>query len=921
MLRNKRGELDPTLAAWGAAFLVPLVTAIFLYIGHSTLPRRVASFLSKPVELDFANLIVDERLGVEIDCQILLLTCKENVTETSLNQLLTVSANELSINRTDLVLLNSFDNGRTWPLRVPPPKRHTIADRLRRHPSIMSVGFNTVHRLAQTTGVISNEAGDSWGLSAIKAHEAWQLTKGEGSSIAFVDSGALVYHPALSSKMTNPYSLATDSANMQVGSFVSPGGSLRFVTSHGTHLAAIACGDKGSNNWQSVAPQANFIPVQSLWYRQHDNEILGGAADIVAGIRYSIAAGAQVICIGSEPCIDRELAAYYRNSPRLIKKAIRFVMKIPLSISLESFRMAIDEANKSGVIIVKAAGNQDLPAWFDEICASRRVITVGAIDKNNGRADFSNYGKEVTVSAPGVNILGGTANPNKQFSSMSGTSVAAAHVAGVVALMKSKNPSLTLLEVKDILIRTGRPIPGKDKSIGPLVNAEAAVMEVVKRLKDGVTPPKAEAPLLSPIGRPVPSVGDKNVLPHIGKSEEVKSTQKEAVAETKESGSSASSTAVEKSASAGDETVAQTKNSGSSASSTTVGEKSKKDDSPMAPQRDPSKIYVNFKSEPAGAKVYCYNLPSRYIGKTPISFGFAPGNYRFKYALPGHEDKVFERSLKQGETPSIEFSLAPKEKTATKEAVSKKPNRKPTVRRGSGGIGSPEHANKFVGTWVALSKHNRRYTNTTSNLKLRTLAFHAKAKEVDITCTATKWTGPFGIQRSKKWFYEPEQEVARLKPGNTYNHFYGRFNFPEKGWVRVSINVSGQWAHVTNKKDNVGFDLYRVPPGESYEPLYARSQNTNGLVNAWANKMGQGFYFEFSGGKYLGYYFSDPSKRQNSKVNYRLNHLGGGVYKGKLEMVNVFKRVFDVTLTVKNNVITRVNETSKRTHLFYRLNE
>ena len=91
---------------------------------------------------------------------------------------------------------------------------------------------------------------------------------------------------------------------MQVGSFVTPNGGLEFVTSHGTHLSVLACGD-GGNQFQSIAPEAQVIPLQALWYRQEENEIIGGAADLVAAIRYAIAAKAHVICIGTEPCIGQ----------------------------------------------------------------------------------------------------------------------------------------------------------------------------------------------------------------------------------------------------------------------------------------------------------------------------------------------------------------------------------------------------------------------------------------------------------------------------------------------------------------------------------------------------------------------------------------------------------------------------------------
>src|SRR5262249_19003410 len=164
---------------------------------------------------------------------------------------------------------------------------------------------------------------------------------------------------------------------------------------------------------------------------------------------------------------------------------------------LNSYRGLLDQAQASGVILVKAAGNDTLPAMFDAMSYSRRVISVAATDQKDARAPFSRYGEYTTVSAAGVAVHSAYSDPNKRYVEMQGTSMAAPHVAGVVALMKSLKPDLTFEEVRQILQTTGRPLK-TDKPIGPLVAARAALDEVARRVRERVPPPTAEPPLTPP---------------------------------------------------------------------------------------------------------------------------------------------------------------------------------------------------------------------------------------------------------------------------------------------------------------------------------------------------------------------------------------------------------------------------------------
>jgi subtilisin family serine protease len=133
---------------------------------------------------------------------------------------------------------------------------------------------------------------------------------------------------------------------------------------------------------------------------------------------------------------------------------------------------AADNAVAAGVVVVVAAGNEDNdPGGMDTHLRcpgmARSVITVAASDKSDVMASFSSLGPtpdgrtKPDITAPGVNInscraagttLGPPVDPDGLFVTVSGTSMATPHIAGVAALMLNKNPKLTPAEVKGILM-------------------------------------------------------------------------------------------------------------------------------------------------------------------------------------------------------------------------------------------------------------------------------------------------------------------------------------------------------------------------------------------------------------------------------------------------------------------------------------
>jgi subtilisin family serine protease len=217
---------------------------------------------------------------------------------------------------------------------------------------------------------------------------------------------------------------------------------------HGTHVAGIAAAKAGNDlGVRGVAPNARLYAVKVL-----NKSGSGNLSWIIKGIDWVTANAAS--------------------------KNIRVAN---MSLGFEGTSAALDAAISNsvaaGVTYVVAAGNSAKDASTFSPANHPLVITVSAIADSNGRcggggpstgygdddtfASFSNWGSPVDLAAPGVNIystyLGSKENPNGGYATMSGTSMAAPHVAGAAAQYLASNPSATPAAVREALRANGIP--------------------------------------------------------------------------------------------------------------------------------------------------------------------------------------------------------------------------------------------------------------------------------------------------------------------------------------------------------------------------------------------------------------------------------------------------------------------------------
>ncbi len=324
---------------------------------------------------------------------------------------------------------------------------------------------NYIYRFEETV----NDQYESyqWYLDKINVHEAWDDNMGSsGVTVAVLDTGADLDHPDLLGQVDLYHKV------------VAGDNSLDDDKGHGTHVSGIiAAATNNSIGVAGIAPNTRLIVVDVFQsqYNTEESQWEWGAAtsDIITGITYARSNGADII--------NMSLGGYDYDA---------------------AFEAAINAAVGAGVVCIASAGNDgDDPALREanhypsdyEAC-----ISVISTDPNDAKSGFSNYGPQKDISAPGgssndvpsewilstytetVRDAAGTVQEiNQGYWYSSGTSMASPVVAGVVALMLTANPDLTVVEVKDILYDTAVDLgtTGRDDYFGyGRVDAQAAVL-------------------------------------------------------------------------------------------------------------------------------------------------------------------------------------------------------------------------------------------------------------------------------------------------------------------------------------------------------------------------------------------------------------------------------------------------------------
>jgi subtilisin family serine protease len=276
----------------------------------------------------------------------------------------------------------------------------SIINSLKQDPNVEYVEPNYIY----TTSFTPNDPGlgQQWAWSRIQAFQAWDVTQGSSSvTVAIVDTGIQRTHPDLDSKIVAGWDYVQNDNAPDDGN------------GHGTHVAGTSAAEtNNSTGGAGTCPNCRLMPVRVL-----DNNGSGSLTNVANGINFAASNGAKVINLS---------------------------LGGPGSTTLQN---AVNNAWNQGVFLACAAGNSNTSNTSNAYPAAyANCFAIASTTSTDARSSFSNYGSWVEVAAPGSSIYSTWLNSG--YNTISGTSMATPHVAGLAGLLASQGLSASAIRTR-----------------------------------------------------------------------------------------------------------------------------------------------------------------------------------------------------------------------------------------------------------------------------------------------------------------------------------------------------------------------------------------------------------------------------------------------------------------------------------------
>ncbi|MCR4294293.1 MAG: S8 family peptidase [Elusimicrobia bacterium] len=249
-----------------------------------------------------------------------------------------------------------------------------------------------------------------WGIARVKAPEAWATSRGKGVKVVVIDTGIDMTHPELSGIIKGGWNAISTAATFNDDN------------GHGSHVAGTIAAKDDDKGVVGVAPEVDLYGVKVL-----DENGSGTFDDVIAGMLWAVENKMEVA--------NMSLGANSGN---------------------QALADAVEAMRKGGVILIAAAGNSGRSVGYP--AAYPGAIAIAASDSTDKLASFSSRGPTVAVIAPGVNVkstyMGG------DYDTLSGTSMATPHVAGLTALYVATHKGATPEAARAALAAASTKLPG-----------------------------------------------------------------------------------------------------------------------------------------------------------------------------------------------------------------------------------------------------------------------------------------------------------------------------------------------------------------------------------------------------------------------------------------------------------------------------
>ena len=363
---------------------------------------------------------------------------------------------------------------RTYLIQFPTTSQlDHLQQRYAEHALVEDVEMNRLNRFCSEITPNDPRYSEQWNLKAMNLPKAWSIEQGKPSVIvAVVDSGIKREHPEFRNQLwQNPGEIPSNSIDDDANGYVDDINGWDFSdaptlpgigdwrerdnepddeTGHGTHVSGIIAAEANNGiGIAGIAWQCRLMPLRAGFrigagaFLQND--------DVAAAIVYAADNGADVINLSLGDTVNAFL-----------------------------IQDAVEYAYNRGCILIAAAGNSSEPGSYYP-AALETVLSVASLDKNL-QLGGSNFGTSIDIAAPGEEILStylNTDQSSRGYNYRSGTSMAAAHISGVAALLISANPSCSHTEIQQWLTETARELSITHLVGAGLVDAYAALTEQI----------------------------------------------------------------------------------------------------------------------------------------------------------------------------------------------------------------------------------------------------------------------------------------------------------------------------------------------------------------------------------------------------------------------------------------------------------